>query len=413
MSGSSDTPIPKRPLYEESSQFKHWRFSRSKLDELRSALNERSIQIVRENLEEEEKARASTSTDTNEVDNPIKPAALAVDTQYLSTEDESLLVSFYISSIPKTCAGFGLPEVVEATAISYLKRFYLWNTCMDYHPRKVMPACLFLACKTENCLIPIDPFISRFSKLKSEEILELEFVVARSLKFEFTTWGAHKSLKGFALDLQTLPNTTLSTINNVIQSAQPLIQLSRQTDLELTYAPSQIALAALHQIDPVLTERYLSFKREPPSSVEPGVEADGKGKQKKPLPVGTEALLQIFEEIKAVFSEQAKKVLSIERSKEIDRRLRTCANPELIKGTALYAKRKQEEEAQEAEKRQKKAERAQASKASDEAIFGGDLRTIPPADSAPSESAFLDGPCSDTGNQWGMTVFRSDQLCGS
>lgn len=133
---SNMEPPPRRPLYEESSQFKRWRFAPSKLVQLRAVLNERSIQIVRENLQAEKQASSSSSTTLD----PPTP----LDIQYLTPDDEVLLVSFYVSSIPRTCAGFGLPEVVEATAISYLKRFYLWNTCMDYHPRKVMFVLPFL-----------------------------------------------------------------------------------------------------------------------------------------------------------------------------------------------------------------------------------------------------------------------------
>lgn len=33
---------------------------------------------------------------------------------------------------------FRFPEEVEATAVSYLKRFYLKNTVMDWHPKNVM-----------------------------------------------------------------------------------------------------------------------------------------------------------------------------------------------------------------------------------------------------------------------------------
>lgn len=63
---------------------------------------------------------------------------------YLEPEDELLLIRYYASTLPRTCAGFGFPEGIEATAVSYLKRFYLWNTCMDYHPRKVMCVRLLL-----------------------------------------------------------------------------------------------------------------------------------------------------------------------------------------------------------------------------------------------------------------------------
>ena len=65
-------------------------------------------------------------------DAPSQPA-------YLTVEDELVLLRFYTDQTSKVCRGmFGLPETVEATAITYLKRFYLKNSCMEYHPRHVL-----------------------------------------------------------------------------------------------------------------------------------------------------------------------------------------------------------------------------------------------------------------------------------
>lgn len=127
---------------------------------------------------------------------------------------------------------------------------------------------------------------------------------------------------------QTLPNTPLSTINTLIQATHPLIAFSRQTDLELTYAPSQIALAAMHQTNPELINTYLTH-------INTSSPAEGDKNPRTALPIPTDALVAILEDIKSVLREQGSKTLSMERVKEVDRRLRTCANPELIKGTAL------------------------------------------------------------------------------
>lgn len=59
--------------------------------------------------------------------------------EYLSVDDELLLLRFYCSQCSVICRkGFGLPEVVESTAISYLKRFYLKNSLMEWHPKNIM-----------------------------------------------------------------------------------------------------------------------------------------------------------------------------------------------------------------------------------------------------------------------------------
>ena len=57
---------------------------------------------------------------------------------FLSAEEELLLVKLYIGKVGQICGLFRFPEEVEATAVSYLKRFYLNNTVMDWHPKNVM-----------------------------------------------------------------------------------------------------------------------------------------------------------------------------------------------------------------------------------------------------------------------------------
>lgn len=47
-------------------------------------------------------------------------------------------MKLYVSKITQLCALFRFPEEVEATAATYLKRFYLRNTVMDWHPKNVM-----------------------------------------------------------------------------------------------------------------------------------------------------------------------------------------------------------------------------------------------------------------------------------
>jgi cyclin H len=59
-------------------------------------------------------------------------------TTYLSVQDELLLLHFYTTQAAAVSRSFGLPEVVESTAISYMKRFYLKNSVMEWHPKTIM-----------------------------------------------------------------------------------------------------------------------------------------------------------------------------------------------------------------------------------------------------------------------------------
>jgi cyclin H len=57
---------------------------------------------------------------------------------FLTADEEHLLVQLYITKIAQLSSFFKFPEEVEATAVTYLKRFYLKNTVMDWHPKNVM-----------------------------------------------------------------------------------------------------------------------------------------------------------------------------------------------------------------------------------------------------------------------------------
>ncbi|KAF9917845.1 hypothetical protein BX616_011143, partial [Lobosporangium transversale] len=108
-----------KQLYEQSTQYNHWRYTQAALDNLRNKVNQEAIACIKQNIGEERE---------------------------------------------------------QATAIVYMKRFYLENTVMDYHPKDVMMTCMFLARKTENVLMNIEDFTKALKALPSA-ILNLEFLV--------------------------------------------------------------------------------------------------------------------------------------------------------------------------------------------------------------------------------------------
>ncbi|KAG6846005.1 hypothetical protein H0H87_011053 [Tephrocybe sp. NHM501043] len=120
MSNDEPTISLKRPLYESSTQFRNWRFSPEHLFSLRTSLNAAAVDVIRNTLESE------------------KPGSSEM-VSFLSADDELLLVKLYITKITQLCGHFRFPEEVEATAITYLKRFYLKNTVMDWHPKNNIP----------------------------------------------------------------------------------------------------------------------------------------------------------------------------------------------------------------------------------------------------------------------------------
>ncbi|KAH7921781.1 cyclin-like protein [Leucogyrophana mollusca] len=310
----------KKPLYEASTQYKNWRYSPERLEDVRTQLNAAAVAVIR---------------NTFEADEPGSSSGVA----FLDAGEEQLLVKLYISKIPQLCGHFRFPEEVEATAISYLKRFYLKNTVMDWHPKNVMLTALFLATKTTNNPISLEAYTSNIPKTSPSDVLDLEFLVAQSLGFEFAVWHAHRALWGIWLDLQSLPDLSADLRpQDVYEIALKHVRASRFTDAELIYTPSQIALACLSIASPLICQRWADSK----SAVSPS---------SQPL---SEVLEDTLGAIKFMVM-QAGQPPDVESVREVDRRLKLCKNPEKVVGSKAYLARIAEDEHRAEQKRNKKA----------------------------------------------------------
>lgn len=106
------------PIYSQSSQARHWSFSPAQLAEMRAAVNS--------------EAQSSIKRLVRDVQGSDEKAPL------LSVDEELSIIRFYLLRIGPITKRLGLPPLVEATAISLMKRFYLSNSCMFFHPKTVM-----------------------------------------------------------------------------------------------------------------------------------------------------------------------------------------------------------------------------------------------------------------------------------
>ncbi|KXN89889.1 Cyclin mcs2 [Leucoagaricus sp. SymC.cos] len=251
---------------------------------------------------------------------------------------------------------FRFPEEVEATAISYLKRFYLKNTVMDWHPKNVMLTALFLATKTTNNPISLETYTSHIPKTVSSDVLDLEFLVAQSLNFEFTVWHAHRALWGIWLDLQSLPDPPSNLSPSIYDTALNHIRASRLTDAELIYSPSQIALAAFSLAAHDLALRWARSKLLTDAT---------------PSQLSLDMISPILELIKSMVLQEGH-APDVEAVREVDRRLRICKNPEKVVGSKAYLAKQAEEERKAEEKRHKKVLEMQKGQTDP---FGDEIRT--------------------------------------
>ncbi|RKP36066.1 cyclin-like protein [Dimargaris cristalligena] len=280
-----------RPLYEQSSQFRNWRFSREKLHEIRKLTNQAGVERAQTNIEAEQVGYRSNKQ-----------------VNYLSLDDELALCHFYETKIDTFARHFKLPNQVKATAIVYMKRFFLYNTVMDYSPKSVMLTCLYLASKTENKFIQVEDFAKPIPKTSSQDILTYEFVVSQSLKFEYTVHHPFSPLYGFYLDAQIL-NDNISLLTQVYSKAMDYCNTSLYTDLTFIYFPGQIALACLKLAAQDLNWNFAGYLH-----------------QKYSDEATRLALEAIVDDIIATI--KARKPVSTDIVREVDRRLIYCRNPE-------------------------------------------------------------------------------------
>ncbi|PLW20954.1 hypothetical protein PCANC_06503 [Puccinia coronata f. sp. avenae] len=334
------TRVP-RPLYQLSTQFRNWRFSQSGLEQARTELNQVAVGRVRTKLEEERNVELPSTGE-----GPAEPSQV----EYLTVQDELELVTFYLSKISQLsrAAIFHFPETVEATAMSYLKRFYLRNTCMDYHPKNIMLTCLFLATKTENTSISIDSFASRIPKTTNADVLALEFLVAQSLKFQFKVHHAHLAARGMYLDLQQQQQEEQQTTERLDLAwahVQALLRAARLTDLEFLWTPSQIACAAWWTADRELTEPWLHNKAgrlgttpTPTTTTTTAITSTTTPTaHRDPISnLGVGPLLEHIREISGQMLQAKERPIDKERVTTVDRRLRFCRNPEKDPSSALF-----------------------------------------------------------------------------
>ncbi|KAF9106982.1 hypothetical protein BGX29_007805 [Mortierella sp. GBA35] len=307
-----------KQLYEQSTQYNHWRFTQQKLDDMRSKVNQEVVSSIKQNIQDEIDLRMAQGSSIDDLPQDLK---------YLTVEDELTLLGFYEQKIAAIFKFWKLPSYVTATAIVYMKRFFLENTVMDHHPKDVMLTCMFLARKTENFLMGIEDF-ARVLKNPPESILELEFLVCKTLRFHFTAHHPYRPCLGFFYDMQAVTEN-MSKLQKVNDRALELIDASRHTDLCFLYQPSQIALATMRiasKEEGYDFERYARYKF-----------MSNEGAAQK----YNSQLLPILEAIEKVLK-QDRRCAEVDKlvATEIDKRLKMCKDPARNPDSLLFMKRK-------------------------------------------------------------------------
>ncbi|KAL4870601.1 hypothetical protein BDV12DRAFT_165876 [Aspergillus spectabilis] len=290
-------------FYRTSSQFRLWSFTDDSLRSVRQNTNSLASERVRVALRRARETRHSANSSAagtpnqNGSEGDSKPGEEA-DIECLTPEEEQDLVRYYCEQIVQLGESYKppMPTIVRATAIQYLRRFYLTNSPMTYHPKTIMPCALFIATKTDNYYMSLRQFADGVpGDTSAEDIITPEFLVMQSLRFTFDVRHPFRGLEGGIMELNAIsqgfgqpaphfPQQTPEDLRRTMSSLPPppnnpsssslsdrlarahhntreiLKSAAQMTDAYFIYTPSQIWLSALLLSDKPLAEFYLDTK---------------------------------------------------------------------------------------------------------------------------------------------------------
>jgi len=180
----------------------------------------------------------------------VKSGRLQAD-QLLSPKDELYLVRSYLVNLKEFCRKFTptMRRSVIATAFIYMKRFYLNESCMDYHPRNIGVTCAYLACKVDEFNVSIDQFIKnvRGDCVKAQKtVLSNELLLMKKLRFHLTVHLPFRAVEGFLIDLRARGGPMRDKTDLLTPEIDDFLDKSVFTDACFLFTPSQIALAAVY-----------------------------------------------------------------------------------------------------------------------------------------------------------------------
>ncbi|EKD20542.1 hypothetical protein MBM_01224 [Drepanopeziza brunnea f. sp. 'multigermtubi' MB_m1] len=262
--------------YRTSTQYRLWSYTPQSLHALRSTTNQTAADRVREAVRRLREARIISSADTSEAENGLPPEGPV---NCLTVDEELRLVAFYCRETMKLGDHLKVPTDVKATAIQYIKRFYLTNSLMTYHPTDILKTALFFATKTENHYFRLTKFADAIGKTKPEDVLASEFLLTQGLRFTFDVRHPFRALEGAVMELQAMslgnipalpggeklngdrPRNMGKRVKEAHGKARDYLKTSALlTDVYFHFTPSQIMMAALMLADSELLEWYIQIK---------------------------------------------------------------------------------------------------------------------------------------------------------
>jgi len=259
-----------------------------------------------------------------------------------------------------------------------MKRFYITNSLMTYHPADILKTALFFATKTENHYFRLTKFAEAIGKTKAEDVLASEFLLTQGLRFTFDVRHPFRALEGAVMELQALargdipvlpgggavgdrPRNMEKRVKDAHGKAREYLKTSALlSDVYFHFTPSQIMMAALMIADNELMEWYIKCKF-----------PAGTGDLQEKILATVGKCVDMLKEV-----EPSSELLLAEREEltALAKKLKKCRNPEKIDLVGLQrAKREGEDGADEKIIKKRKLEREKSAKEGHD-LFGPEIK---------------------------------------
>ncbi|GMH13159.1 hypothetical protein Nepgr_015000 [Nepenthes gracilis] len=301
--------------FQTSTHRAKWIFTQQDLIEKYRTANQRAIQTLEKHgttrLEVDADGLFSHSKSQIDVeDNADKHSR----SKPLNLEEEQGMRVFYENKIQEVCRAFVFPHKIQATAITYFKRFYLHWSVMEHHPKNIMLTCVYAACKIEENHVSAEE-LGKGIQQDHQMILNNEMLVLQSLGFDLIVYTPYRAIEGFIHDMEDFCHATdtppemLKDLHRTAISEADKVML---TDAPLLFPPGQLALAVLRQAYLVL--KVLDFERYLQSILSRQQSAH--------------SILELTWVFNAIDSMVKKvKILDDKESRHIARKLKSCQEP--------------------------------------------------------------------------------------
>jgi cyclin H len=345
-------------IYRTSTQYRYWSFTPAQLSHLRQTTNDLASARVRHALARAHGPSSNTSIET------------------LTVSEELAIIAWGCEKILEIGASIKPVEVpmdIRCTAIQYLRRFYLTNSPMTYHPKQILACALYLATKSCHWHVSIGRYVAEVDGVEEELVKGPEFLLMQGLRFTLEVRHAVKGLEGGQVEMNQLVKEkrlggwSERRVNEAVKKARDILRGPAQmTDVYFLYTPSQIWLAALLVVDAELVHLYIEQKV---------------GDSENILPI-KDKLLSTITSCATILSSYTPPSDNPSHAKEmrrIGKKLHACQNPEKMDIVSALNEGKIKREGEDSERDDKKAKKRKLEKEMrdrDAEVFGPELRSL-------------------------------------